>query len=123
VARAACLAEDGVGNHGLAEVHDVQSAYAQIRHLREAGDSAKLPKLSAVDIADFVQLLLTSYSGEWLLMFEVYEWLLGATECSRYGFPTRAVRDCLRLQPPQDPELVGVLLQAINRLEKCHGLG
>jgi phenylalanine-4-hydroxylase len=128
VARAACASVDGAVDGVLkdesveasAEVHDVQGAYARIRYWREV---AELVKPTTADVHGLVQHLLTSYSGEWLLMFEVYEWLLGGLDNRRQGGQADAVRSCLQAQLPQNQELAAVLLRAINTLEKRYELG
>jgi phenylalanine-4-hydroxylase len=102
------------------EPHNVQSGYARVRQLREAVGSFER---RTADIHDLAQQLLTSYSGEWLLMFEVYELLMDVREYGRNSSRAEAVRDCLLSRPPQDPELAAVLLQAIKRLEERHELG
>jgi phenylalanine-4-hydroxylase len=124
VSRAMYVGDDSVGNDEEVDAskapHNVQSGYARVRQLREAAVSCER---RAADIHDLAQQLLTFYSGEWLLMFEVYELLMDSREYCRNSSKAKAVRDCLLSRPPQDPELAAVLLRAIKRLEKRHELG
>lgn len=121
IARAACMGDIvDDGGAALNEVCNVQSAYARIRYLRELTES---DESKTAHVHSLVQQLLMSYSAEWLLMFEVYEVLLGGRHYHRHGSETDAVRSCLRMHAPQDLELAAVLLRAITTLEKRHELG